>query len=1263
MKVYSYLFIFVVLSLPSLCYGPDVATHMYVGWQTFDLWQDFDPDFYNVLTRECEIGTDAYDTTILAQKWYLIGLTLPDLFTKEGMSWVQAIIEAFKNPPDGLEFCRALNISDNTYNLTRVKFTYDTTNPEPNQALHKLWDMAVYARERTDWSPYERALIYGALMHTIQDIYGHMVCQPSIWGYGRTVECDSAINEYLLRFGEIIHEAFYTATYIEDWDFIKPLYMGLYPTELLPGWPPRFKLHFDPDHYFEHRFEFIMADTGDAPPFSYYVSFQDFDLNTEFERYVLPIQRFIESAEATGYSIGNLTFERLKAYLHGWAIYLFFLYGYYDHYSCIGGIYAHPDWTTFDIADFWSNMVINYVNSPDGFWSWFREIPFLGDVIDDIMEQYIRQKIYEFLKAYLAADINMAWRNALIDPVYWSMVWASVPVDSFELYWDMYRAIEYYNKLSTAKRPNFRTTYSNEIDHMVGLKEEYRANLINGPNYVWDKIQEKEIWSIARKAGLLGGMFDVSEDQEYYEQPGIFEMHFEKDGTPVYTPQDIELDIPSCIELKYDIVTLGPTCVKLMGISEEGSEEVVDMKIYDDQYQRHCESISIEGRDAISSYVELAYEVQTRGKRDQNLWQKMLSSNYREAYNDVVEDINRDIPGEHPDTVYKAWFKHGDPTRTADENPFTEPKLYWPYTLPISPSLTVLATPSDFIATPTTLTHITLTWQDNSSYEDGYILQEQHASSDWQVLDTLEANTESYTHYVSRYTDHWYRLYGYNSTYDVYSDTVYTWATTSPILAESGVLAGRDNIIRLNDVLYAIWSRPEEKKVFTSYSTDNGLNWSSPSEHGLPPVNDPYVGQIIVWSTNSETIGVATTSECDTTQQSYPWDVFVGYTTHNSDDVVGDYYEISTIDYNYNTPAAAIYDDKLGKHFVIFGVFRHDSVKGETQQWELYSMEVSHDFTDITSQVIAQGGGWPVFDPLRITCGKVKDTITIIVEGYKVCRGQTLEDSVVAWKYNGNSWVKRTAPLPKGRHYYLTKGGKLIYISDGIEIRFTQLTPSGYTTPEIVHVANDTLNCYPVLAEKDGVKLVVWQENGELYYSYKIYSSWSSPKQLTLSYTSSESPSIVIRKYVSDYASAGSISPTGIGIMAPPPPSISTYYYLECLYRDGCGILYKEKHFLTLPSFGGGLTGTELLPTILYDITPSILTDGILPIRYSLSNNSKVKFTIYDVMGRIVKTLELSNNPGHYTLNLNIGSLSSDLYFITMETPNYRATKKFSVIR
>ena len=133
--------------------------------------------------------------------------------------------------------------------------------------------------------------------------------------------------------------------------------------------------------------------------------------------------------------------------------------------------------------------------------------------------------------------------------------------------------------------------------------------------------------------------------------------------------------------------------------------------------------------------------------------------------------------------------------------------------------------------------------------------------------------------------------------------------------------------------------------------------------------------------------------------------------------------------------------------------------------------------------------------------------------------------------------------------------------------------------------------------------------------------------------------------------------------MAPPPPSIFTYYYLECLYMDGCGIIYKEKHFLTLTSFGGGLTGTELLRTMLYDITLSILTNGILPIRYSLSNNSKVKFTIYDVMGRIVKTLELSNKPGHHMLNLNVGSLSSGIYFITMETPNYRATKKFSVIR
>ena len=152
---------------------------------------------------------------------------------------------------------------------------------------------------------------------------------------------------------------------------------------------------------------------------------------------------------------------------------------------------------------------------------------------------------------------------------------------------------------------------------------------------------------------------------------------------------------------------------------------------------------------------------------------------------------------------------------------YTGEGLYLGYSN-VDSALPALNVPSNFTATSNEyLNRITLTWQDNSNYEDGYIIEEQHIGSDWQVLDTLEANTESYTHYVSRYTDHWYRLYGYSSTYDVYSDTVYTWATTSPILSDEGSLnnVAHKNLLRKNDTLWAVY----DYGLF--YSADNGMTW------------------------------------------------------------------------------------------------------------------------------------------------------------------------------------------------------------------------------------------------------------------------------------------------------------------------------------------------------------------------------------------------------------------------------------------------------
>jgi hypothetical protein len=41
----------VLIVLASTLSAHDPGTHMYIGSQTFDLWQDYDSNFYNYLTR------------------------------------------------------------------------------------------------------------------------------------------------------------------------------------------------------------------------------------------------------------------------------------------------------------------------------------------------------------------------------------------------------------------------------------------------------------------------------------------------------------------------------------------------------------------------------------------------------------------------------------------------------------------------------------------------------------------------------------------------------------------------------------------------------------------------------------------------------------------------------------------------------------------------------------------------------------------------------------------------------------------------------------------------------------------------------------------------------------------------------------------------------------------------------------------------------------------------------------------------------------
>ncbi len=371
----------------------DIATHMYIGSQTFDLWQNFDNTFYNYLIQSSDEG-------IMTRKFYYIGLTLPDLMEEEGLAWSKAIIDTLYNHPPEVEVTRALNIYSSTYNQVQTDFIF--YDPKPNQNLQKLWEMANYTKNQ-NWDSFEKAIVYGALMHVIQDVYGHMVLQPSLWGYGRTIDPDSALSEFLLRFGETFHEVFYTATYIPNWTFIKELYQGL----------------------------FING-------FSENVGFMEFlSLYDQSGRYVsgwqdanvTPVQKFVDAANAVNYNIGNLSYGRVKAYLHGWGIINFLLYGYRWDFSDLGGLFSHPWWNANDIANFWADIGDEdiHLGQLEGFLGWLQHIPFLDIVFREIGERVIHQKIYEALKRYIACGSSRSWSTFTEQTAYWDEAWACVP--------------------------------------------------------------------------------------------------------------------------------------------------------------------------------------------------------------------------------------------------------------------------------------------------------------------------------------------------------------------------------------------------------------------------------------------------------------------------------------------------------------------------------------------------------------------------------------------------------------------------------------------------------------------------------------------------------------------------------------------------------------------------------------------------------------------------------------------------------------------
>lgn len=534
-----------------------------------------------------------------------------------------------------------------------------------------------------------------------------------------------------------------------------------------------------------------------------------------------------------------------------------------------------------------------------------------------------------------------------------------------------------------------------------------------------------------------------------------------------------------------------------------------------------------------------------------------------------------------------------------------------------------LATPANLsaIVSPT-LTHVTLTWQDRSNYEEGYIVEKKTITG-WQLKDTV--HDTMYNEYVQKYRDHWYRIYGYDEPTGIHSDSIYTWATSSPILASDGITYGprSRNIVRetLNDesLLHAVLM--SNGKIIYRASTDNGYTWSS-EEILDSNAHNPTISLI---SLGNEQLPVVAWLRDNK--------VFWGMKFANI-------WVKDSFEFEYDTLFSLV-SLSLGNE-VMFAVVTYFYSHG--WRWKIYSLTTSGEPTLVYYEY-----GRPLFDA-KLTLGRGYDARPTIVAELLTWGGKLTK----AWEYDNNRWVERPHPENK-TDYYLSSNNQLVYVDDN-KIMLTSFTYKGYETPVTIYTGDSPED--PTFAQKDFVKLVMWSENSELYYIYK-WSGWSSPKQITLSYRGSGLHSVVIRKQVTyEPALAGSDS---IGTMAAPPPS-AIHYYLQCLYTDDTKILYKEKKFLTI-EFGGASSSSELSSVKLYDLIPSVVAGKMLTVRYSLADDSRVKFTVYDITGRVVRSVKLSGKQGYHTLNIDIGSLSSGIYFLVMEVPEYRAIKKFTLIR
>lgn len=146
--------IFVMLLFTNTAFGFSPATHMYLGQETFQIWEDYDAEFVEYLEKP-----DSDAGGIMTRKLYYLGLTLPDMFDQQEV--VQSLVNTLWDNRDNLQ--EDLEIPD--YMHTSISDPLTFSGSPPNSNPEKLRQMVNYAKNQ-GYHPFYKAIIYGMYMHT-----------------------------------------------------------------------------------------------------------------------------------------------------------------------------------------------------------------------------------------------------------------------------------------------------------------------------------------------------------------------------------------------------------------------------------------------------------------------------------------------------------------------------------------------------------------------------------------------------------------------------------------------------------------------------------------------------------------------------------------------------------------------------------------------------------------------------------------------------------------------------------------------------------------------------------------------------------------------------------------------------------------------------------------------------------------------------------------------------------------------------------------